>query len=258
MEPECNVTLEAFKGPLELLLHLIDRNKLDITDIPIALVTNQYLEYLELLHALDVVVAGEYLVMAATLLQIKSRMLLPKPDPPESEDDPRLEIVKPLQELARLKNVADCLEEMPWLDRDVFLREPSGEFDPGFEVPDEMSDTGFPGLEVGILDLINALRDALGNSALPRSLEITRARATLSQRMEAIEELLRNQGRTTLAELMTPDMDRYYIIVTFLALLELAKLSAIRLFQEQPGTDILVVARRSVVQPEAQERQVVT
>lgn len=247
MEPECNVTLEAFKGPLELLLHLIDRNKLDITDIPIALVTNQYLEYLELLHALDVAVAGEYLVMAATLLQIKSRMLLPRPEPPDEDDDPRLEIVKPLQELARLKGLTDRLEEMPWLHRDVFTREISVEFESfdSSESGDDIAleESEFPAVEAGILDLINALRNVLGNSALPRSLEITRARATMSQRMEAIEERLRKSDRTTLAELLSADMDRQFLIVTFLALLELAKLSVIRIFQESPGGDVLVVAR---------------
>jgi len=245
LEPECNVTLEAFKGPLELLLHLIDRNKLDITDIPIALVTNQYLEYLELLHALDVVVAGEYLVMAATLLQIKSRMLLPRPEPPD--DDPRLEIIKPLQELAKLKGLADRLEEMPWLDRDVFTREISPEFESfhDSEFPDDehADESAFPPVEADILDLINALRNVLGNSALPRSLEITRARATLAQRMEAVEKQLRTSDRTTLAELLSPDMDRYFLIVTFLALLELAKMSVIRIFQEAPGGDVIVVAR---------------
>ena len=247
MEPECNVTLEAFKGPLELLLHLIDRNKLDITDIPIALVTNQYLEYLELLHALDVVVAGEYLVMAATLLQIKSRMLLPRPEPPDSNDDPRLEIIKPLQELAKLKDLADRLEEMPWLDRDVFTRETSPEFESfetvdfsGERYPDE---SVLPPIDAGILDLINALRNVLGNSALPRSLEITRARATMSQRMEAIEQRLCSEDRTTLAELLSPEMDRQFLIITFLALLELAKMSVIRIFQEAQGGDVIVVAR---------------
>ena len=250
MEPECNVTLEAFKGPLELLLHLIDRNQLDITDIPIALVTNQYLEYLELLQALDVVVAGEYLVMAATLLQIKSRMLLPRPEPPEDED-PRLEIVKPLQELAKLKGIADRLEEMAWLDRDVFFRdeavmesdlrdtEDSGTLRSAEYDPAELR------LDVGLLDLINALRNVLGNSALPRSLEITRARATLSQRMEEIQERLNMEERTTLAELLSPDMDRLYLIVTFLALLELAKTATIRIFQEKPGEDLLVVKRQA-------------
>lgn len=247
MEPECNVTLEAFKGPLELLLHLIDRNKLDITDIPIALVTNQYLEYLELLHALDVVVAGEYLVMAATLLQIKSRMLLPRPEPPDSNDDPRLEIIKPLQELAKLKDLADRLEEMPWLDRDVFTREISPEFE-SFETVDFSGETCpdesvLPPIDAGILDLINALRNVLGNSALPRSLEITRARATMSQRMEAIEQRLCSEDRTTLAELLSPEMDRQFLIITFLALLELAKMSVIRIFQETQGGDVIVVAR---------------
>ncbi len=249
MEPECNVTIEAFQGPLELLLHLIDRNKLDITDIPIALVTNQYLEYLELLHALDVVVAGEYLVMAATLLQIKSRMLLPLPEPQDIEDDPRLEIVKPLQELARLKGLADHLEAMPWLGRDVFVREVHEEFDltdgsdAGADL--QVTESAFPPIEAGILDLIDALRNVLGNSTLPRSLEITKARATLSQRIETIEERLMREDRTTLADLLSADMDRQFLIVTFLALLELAKMSAIRIFQETPGGDLIVVKRAS-------------
>lgn len=250
MEPECNVTLEAFKGPLELLLHLIDRNQLDITDIPIALVTNQYLEYLELLQALDVVVAGEYLVMAATLLQIKSRMLLPRPEPPEDED-PRLEIVKPLQELAKLKGIADRLEEMAWLDRDVFFRDEAvmesdlQDTEDSGTLRSEEYDPAELRLDVGLLDLINALRNVLGNSALPRSLEITRARATLSQRMEEIQERLNMEERTTLAELLSPDMDRLYLIVTFLALLELAKTATIRIFQEKPGEDLLVVKRQA-------------
>jgi len=249
LEPECNVTLEAFKGPLELLLHLIDRNKLDITDIPIALVTNQYLEYLELLHALDVVVAGEYLVMAATLLQIKSRMLLPRPEPRGMDDDPRLEIVKPLQELAKLKNLADRLEAMPRLDRDVFTREVAVELE-FLEEDEAFGDSGclqpeFPPIEAGILDLINALQNVLENSALPRSLEITRARATLAQRMEVIEELLQRDGRASLEELLSPGLDRQFLIVTFLALLELARMSIIRIFQEIPRGDVLVVRRNA-------------
>ncbi len=234
---------------MELLLHLIDRNQIDITDIPIALVTNQYLEYLELLQALDVVVAGEYLVMAAKLLQIKSRMLLPRPEPPEDED-PRLEIVKPLRELARLKGMADRLEKLAWLDRDVFFRDESA-------MENELRDPGESGILIseeytrdfrpdsGILDLINALRNVLGNSALPRSLEITRARATLSQRMEEIQERLNREKRTTLAELLNPDMDRLFLIVTFLALLELARTATIRIFQENPGEDLLVVKRQT-------------
>jgi segregation and condensation protein A len=174
-------------------------------------------------------------------------MLLPRPEPPDAEDDPRLEIVKPLQELARLKGLADRLDEMPWLHRDVFTREIPLEFE-SFDSSESGDDTAvpeseFPAVEAGILDLINALQNVLGNSALPRSLEITRARATMSQRMEAIEERLRKADRTTLAELLSADMDRQFLIVTFLALLELAKLSVIRIFQETPGGDVLVVAR---------------
>ncbi len=152
------------------------------------------------------VVAGEYLVMAATLLQIKSRMLLPRPEPQCMDDDPRLEIVKPLQELAKLKNLADRLEEMPWLDRDVFTREVAVEFE-FLEEKDASGNSGslqpeLPPIEAGILDLINALQNVLGNSALPRSLEITRARATLAQRMEVIEEQLQRDGRARLKQVL--------------------------------------------------------
>ncbi len=243
MEPACQVRVEAFEGPLDLLLHLIYKNKLKITDIPIATVTAQYLEYIEFMEvALDVVVAGEYLVMAATLMHIKSRMLLPRPDPVDSEDDPRLEIVRPLQELAKMREAATDFRSRPILGRDVFVRKGGLESE-GLEIWDE--ETPGPGSEwtfnVSLTDLISAFKEVLG-STLPRVLEITRAKASLSERMESLAKMLDQTERIRFFELFGKE-EREMIIVTFLALLELARLGRVRLLQESSGGDILVLLR---------------
>jgi len=244
LEPECQVKLEAFEGPLDLLLRLIQKNKIEITDIPIAVVTAQYLEYLEFMQAaLDVVVAGEYLVMAATLMHIKSRMLLPRPDPADPEDDPRLELVRPLQELVQIREAAASLGGRPILGKDVFIREGGLENEElGSNV--EISEHGFEDtLDVSLTDLISAFKKVLGNSSLPRVFEITRAKASLSERMESIDEELNQIGSIRFFELFSSE-DREMIVVTFLAILELARLGRVRLLQESPGGDILVFLRR--------------
>jgi len=245
LDPECQIRIEAFEGPLDLLLHLIFKNKLDITDIPIALVTSQYLEYLHFMKALDVVVAGEYLVMAATLMHIKSRMLLPRPEPADPEDDPRLEIVRPLQELAGIRESAAFLYSRPILGRDVFLRE-AGPPENGMAYRDG-EDLGNDGLaprvfEASLTDLIFAFRELLGRSALPRAVEISRARATLSEQMELIQGLLAGKRQISFFEVFASG-SRNVLVVTFLAVLELARLNRIRLIQEVPGGDIMLVAR---------------
>jgi segregation and condensation protein A len=246
LEPECQVKLEAFEGPLDLLLHLIQKNRLEITDIPIAVVTAQYLEYLELMQAaLDVVVAGEYLVMAATLMHIKSRMLLPRPDPPDPEDDPRLEIVRPLQELVQIREAAASLERRPILGRDVFIRERGLESEESGSNVEVSETAGFEGaLDVSLTDLISAFKKVLRNSSLPGVLEITRAKASLSERMESLAEELRQAGSIRFFEFFSSE-DREMIIVTFLAILELARLGKARLLQKSPGGDILLLLRHS-------------
>ena len=242
MDPECQVRLKAFEGPLDLLLHLINKNKLDITDIPISLVTNQYLAYLELMKALDVVVAGEYLVMAATLMHIKSRMLLPKREDSEASEDPRLEIVRPLQELAKIRELASALDNQPILGRDVFIREQA--LSPGGRVGSSKTRGRPEGLdtytcEVGLADLLIALKRVLGRQSLPRAIEITRARATLSERMESLSRELDRREYLSFFELF-PVPDRSLIVVTFLAILELARQSIIRIVQEGDGSDIKI------------------
>lgn len=243
MGHECQVKLEVFEGPLDLLLHLIRENKLEITDIPIALVTAQYLEYLEFMQALDIVVAGDYLVMAATLMHIKSAMLLPRPDLPRPEDDPRLEIVRPLQELMRIREASEALAERALLGRDVFVREEAldAETDPSIQETGPLPDVP---LQVSISQLISAFKSILGNSALPKILEITRARMSLSASIESLTATLLRQGRMRFFELFSSD-DRGAVVITFLALLELARLGWVALVQEQPHGDILVLCKRT-------------
>ncbi len=238
MDTACKVRLEAFEGPLDLLLHLIQKNKLDIKDIPIALVTSQYLEYLDFMKALDVVIAGEYLVMAATLMHIKSRMLLPRPAPDDEDyEDPRLEIVRPLQELIEIRKGAEFLSRQPLLEVDVFLPEP----DPELEAEDQEDGTR-PLIDVSLHELVSAFKEVLGGTGLPRALEIAKAKVSLSARIEEITELLDARGRLSFFELFSPNQDRLYLIVTFMALLELAKLGKARLVQEAPGKDIILLS----------------
>ena len=238
MEPQCNVRLQAFEGPLDLLLHLIVKNRLDIADIPIALVTSQYLQYLELMKALDVVVAGEYLVMAARLMHIKSRMLLPVSREEEEEEDPRMEIVRPLTELIQAREAATELMSRPLLDRDVFTgsAHPTG-------VDQEEIGKGAP-IEVGLHQLLSAFMDVLGRRSIPRALEIERARASVQERMEELAAMIARKGRLFFFELLSWT-ERYMVVVTFLALLELAKLGKVGLYQEECGGDITIVPGRA-------------
>jgi len=249
LEPECRVTLHNFSGPLDLLLHLIRKNRLDIADIPIALVTAQYLQYLEFMRALDVVVAGEYLVMAATLLQIKSRMLLPAQGEEEGdEEDPRQEIVAPLMELAAVKEAARRLEERPQLGRNVFVPPAPVALAPAGEGG---ADQGPVVLEVSLHDLAEALRRALGRRSLPRRVELERARVTVAQRMEELRAELKARPSLSLFELLTSrgraGADhrplKGWIIATFLAVLELARRREARLIQEEQGGDIQILRR---------------
>jgi len=244
LESECQVKLKTFEGPLNLLLHLIQKNKLEITDIPIAVVTAQYLEYLEFMQAaLDVVVAGEYLVMAATLMHIKSRMLLPRPDPEDPEDDPRLELVRPLQELIQMREASASLECRPLLGRDVFVRIGGLEGEKSESNLEVFEPEGSgENFDISLTDLVSAFKELLGNSSFPRVLEITRAKAGLSEQMQSITEKLNQTGTIRFFEIFSSE-DREMIVVTFLAILELARLGTVRLLQESPGGDILVLLR---------------
>jgi segregation and condensation protein A len=224
----CAVKLPAFEGPLDLLLHLIRSNEVDISDIPIALISQQYLEYLDLMRLLDIDLAADYLVMAATLAWIKSRMLLP-PDPDGELDDdgldPRAELARRLAEYAVFREVAVDLGGRPLLNRDVF----AAELDRS-TIPEKD-----PVLTVSLFALIDAMKRVLEN--IPeelRSHEVLRESLTVQDRMVHVMDRLRAAPDAALLfeELLVDgETTRHRVVITFLAILELAKIQALRLFQ---------------------------
>lgn len=228
-----NVQLEIFEGPLDLLLHLIKKNEVSITDIPIATITEQYLSTLELIQSLNLDVAGEFLVMAATLIHIKSRMLLPPGEEEDEEEeggDPREELIRRLLEYQRFKEAAEELEKREILRRDVFVR-PS-------EVPDEMESVEFEGLS--LFDLISALRHVLERFPEERVHEVTLERISVREKMSSLLDDLHRRGKVIFQSLFEAAVSRLEVVVTFLAMLELVKIRAIRVAQEEREGPIVI------------------
>ena len=228
------IRLEMFEGPLDLLLHLIHKNELDITNIPIALITEQYLEYLKLMKVLNLDVAGEYLLMASTLLHIKSKMLLPTPSGEEEEEgqDPRAELVRRLVEYQKYKNAAAELEGRPVLDRDVFIRSVSGETEE--EVEEER-------VRVTLFELLEAFRRVLERAEPEAFHEVILDRLRVEEKVQEILLLLQREKRSMAFHLLFPEQSsRRVIIVTFLAILELVKMKLIRIFQVAPFETIRI------------------
>ncbi len=224
----CAVKLDVFEGPLDLLLHLIRLNEVDIAEIPIATISNQYLEYLDLMHELDIDVAADYLVMAATLAHIKSRALLPPAeDGAEEGPDPREELARRLAEYATFKEAAQELGQRSLLHRDVFAFVPD---------PDELPQKE-PVLDASLFPLLEALRRVLRD--MPREAaphEITVERISLQDRMVRIMDLLREADQDTLlfeGLLRDGAVGRHFVVMTFLAILELTRIKALRIFQNR-------------------------
>jgi len=217
--------LEGFEGPLDLLLHLINKNQLDITNIPIALITEQYLEYLKLMKVLNLDIAGNYLLMASTLLHIKSKMLLPSSfeEGEEEEEDPRAELIRRLLEYQKYKEAAVELERRPMLDRDVFIRSISME--PEQVIEEER-------IEVSLFELLEAFRQMLERAKEEAFHEVILDRLTVEERVQEILSLLQREKRSMSFHLLFPEQaSRRMIIVTFLAILELVKMKLVRIFQ---------------------------
>jgi len=220
------VKLDNFEGPLDLLLHLIRKNEMDICDIPIAEITAQYLAVIDTMKQLNLDIAGEFLVMAATLLQIKSRMLLPQPEeeaPEEEEIDPRAELVRRLLEYQKYKGAAEEFDELPQLERDIFLHHaPADELGP--EVEEELE-------AIGVFQLVEAFRDLLRAHPEEAVHEVDVERLSVAERIQEI--LTRLEGRDNLAfgELLPAHPGRGEVVVTFLALLELTRMQVLRLLQ---------------------------
>ncbi|MCK4388682.1 MAG: segregation/condensation protein A [Desulfobacterales bacterium] len=217
---------DLFDGPMDLLVHLVKKNEVDIYDIPIALITQQYIEYLEWMKSLNIDVAGEFLVMAATLAHIKSRMLLPSQDEQEGEnDDPRMEIVRPLAEYLQLKYAAEDLMERNRLDWDVFVRR---DFDGTEAWPaGESQDL----IQVGLFELIEAFQEIIKRVSPKYFFDLTPDAISVKSRISQIQDILEERGSVTFQEFFETQATRGDIIVTFLALLEMAKCQLIRIMQ---------------------------
>lgn len=234
LEIPYQVRLEKFEGPLDLLLHLIKKNEINIYDIPIALITQQYLEYLSLMKSLNLAVAGEFLVMAATLVQIKARMLLPVEETEDEDDgpDPREELIRRLLEYKQFKEAAGALDsrEREW--RDVFAREEAP------AAPVKASETLLE--DLSLFDLVDALQSVLDRTPHRRLLEIEPDQLTVKDRMNAVLEVLEGKESITFLSLFEGQGHRLVIIVTFLALLELTRLKLVRVFQAETFGPILL------------------
>ncbi|MFZ3073284.1 MAG: segregation/condensation protein A [Thermodesulfobacteriota bacterium] len=228
------VKLDIFEGPLDLLLYLIKKNQVDIYDIPISVITEEYLKYIDVMKSMNLELAGEFLLMAATLIHIKSKMLLPLPEEGEEEEegaDPRAELMKRLIEYRRFKCAADDLYARNLLGRDVFGR--GMEF-PLDELGEEEPQVGLT--DVTLFDLLAAFTEILKAAPKTYHIDITVDRFKVQDKINHIMDFLAKAKSMTFREFFPADAVKGEIIVTFLAILELAKLCMIRLNQTEDGT----------------------
>ena len=231
------VFLEAFEGPLDLLLYLIRRQNLDILDIPIAEITRQYVEYIELMKELQLELAGEYLLMAAMLAEIKSRMLLPRPQSEEEEeDDPRAELVRRLQEYERFKKAAEDLSSLPRLERDTFVA--------AVDAPERTVVARLP--DVTLKELLLAFHGVLKRAEMFSRLHLRKEPLSVRQRMSEILLRVKANAFSSFSDLFDPEEGRMGVAVTFIAILELLRESAIEIAQAEAFAPLHVRAASSV------------
>jgi len=212
----------VFEGPMDLLIHLIKKNEVDIYDIPVALVTEQYLAYLEWIKMLDIDNVGDFLVMASTLAHIKSRMLLPYHGIGDDEEDPRMELVRPLAEYLRIKSAAEALGSRNLLGETIFTRKVK---------PKEFVDDDQEMIQVGLFELIDAFQRVLQKVSKDHTVEIPSDEVSVKDRMNDIVNIIEEKGSLVFSDLFKATDEKRFIIVTFLALLELMKLNLIRAAQ---------------------------
>lgn len=240
-----NIKLPVFEGPLDLLLHLIRENKIDIYDIPIALITHQYLEYLELMKELNLDIAGEFLVMAATLVHIKSRMLLPVDEDTSEEgiEDPRFELVQRLLEYQAFKEASLALREREIEWGNVFKRV-HGEEEFNTETAGELSL-----FDLSLFDLIDAFKRILEKTP-PEVVRITRETLTVKDRIAYILDKIEDTDAIRFEDLFDKDKTRPHLIVTFIALLEILRLGLVKVYQERDfGTIWIINPQKLKVSP---------
>jgi segregation and condensation protein A len=219
------VFLEAFEGPLDLLLYLIRRQNLDILDIPLAEITRQYMQYIELMQELQLELAGEYLVMAATLAEIKSRMLLPRPAVPgaDGEEDPRAELVRRLQEYERFKRAAERIDALSRLERDVWST--------SAELKERVVVRTLP--QVTLQEMLVAFKEVVARSEMFAHHHIARERLSVGERMSDILAALGSGGFLPFLALFRPEEGRMGVTVTFVAILELMREGLIDIVQAE-------------------------
>ncbi len=228
------VFLEAFEGPLDLLLYLIRKQNIDILDIPVAEITRQYMGYVELMKSVRLELAAEYLVMAAMLAEIKSRMLLPRSaEAAEEEDDPRAELIRRLQEYERFKAAAEDLDELPRVGRDLQV--------PRLDAPDARARKLLP--DVSLEELLVSMAEVLRRADMFESHQVTREALSTRERMSEVLERLKGGGFVPFVALFHVEEGRLGVVVTFMAVLELIKESLVELVQNEPFAPIHVRSR---------------
>lgn len=233
------VILEAFEGPLDLLLYLIRKQNIDILDIPVAEITRQYMGYVELMKSVRLELAAEYLVMAAMLAEIKSRMLLPRSaEVEEEEGDPRAELIRRLQEYERFKAAAEGIDELPRVGRDVVV--------PRLEAPQAKVRKLLP--QVSLEELLVSMAEVMRRNDLFESHQITRETLSTRERMSEVLERVKGGGFVPFVELFTAEEGKLGVVVTFMAILELVKESLIELVQNEPFAAIHVRVRAESVE----------
>jgi segregation and condensation protein A len=237
-----SVQLPLFEGPLDLLLHLCQKHELNILDIPIAFITEKYLEYLAVMQLMQLDLAAEYLVMAATLAHIKSRMLLPAAPPdqddegdPEDEIDPREALIRRLLEYQKYKHAGEQLAARGVAGRDVFARGMPAQSLTGDAGPNDPGSGGFaPLAEIPLFALVEAFQRVLDRSKVKLSHEVVADRISLTDRIGELSDLLTARGRLTFEETFEGLAGKFDLVITFLALLEMTRLKMTRLFQSEP------------------------
>jgi segregation and condensation protein A len=225
-----------FEGPMDLLVYLIRKNEVNIYDIPISLITDRYLDYIEWMKAMNVDIAGDFLVMAATLIQIKSRMLLPVHDDSD-EEDPRQEIARPLLEYLQMKSAAMQLNDRELLGEHTFIRSPLKSADPGMLQDRE--------IRVDLFDLIKAFQRIIDNMSPDLSLDVVADKLSIQDRMTELIQVLKEKGSLIFQELFLIPAGKAEIIVTFLAILEMVKRNAACVIQHSDTGNITLYLNES-------------
>jgi len=230
-----DIVLDTFEGPLDLLLYLIRKQNLDILNIPILKITQQYMEYISLLNELKLELAAEYLLMAALLAEIKSRLLLPRKAQQieGDEDDPRAVLIRRLQEYERIKHASEALDELPRMQRDVFLA----------SIDTSTVKVHRPKAEVGFKELVLALQGVLKRANQLSHHVITKEPLSVKDRMSQIMMILQKQSRVLFGGLFSSEEGRAGVVVSFLAILELSKAEMIEITQTEPFAELSICAK---------------